>query len=67
MEERLFKTTLTFNVKTYIWIKVCNTKVGILTRYKILILYKTRIIKSTWDTHKANCLRKNCIGKNFIM
>jgi hypothetical protein len=44
----LFKATTSCNNKSYIWIYIFNSKVGITTRFSNLHLYKELDIESTW-------------------
>ena len=58
----LFKTSTTFNDKSYVWIQFNNTKVGIITRFSHSHLYKSSDIDSTWTS--ISIAKKIRIGKN---
>ena len=59
----LFKTSTTFNDKSYVWIQFYNTKVGIATRFSHSHLYNCSDIDSTW-TPIESVAKEIRIGKN---
>ena len=59
----LFKTSTTFNDKSYVWIQFYNTKVGIATRFSHSHLYKSFDIDLTW-TPIESVAKEIRIGKN---
>ena len=59
----LFKTSTTFNDKSYVWIQFYNTKVGIATRFSHSHLYKSSNIDSTWTPIEL-IAKEIRIGKN---
>ena len=59
----LFKTSTTFNDKSYVWIQFYNTKVGIVTRFSHSHLYKSSDIDLAW-TPIESVAKEIRIGKN---
>jgi hypothetical protein len=61
----LFKAITSCNNKSYIWIYIFNSKVGITTRFSNSHLYKKLDIESAWTPIEA-LAKEIRIGKNQI-